>query len=194
MTPDIFVLFGSPRRNGYTARMLECFFECWDGAGLRRSTVIFNAYEAAIKPCIHCGHCRKVRGCIYDDFAPAGRGIETADILIVASPVYGLGFPAPLKAVFDRTQQYFEAKHSLGIERPVRKHKTALFFASHGSADGSGVAMMKKQLALEFKLLNAELARTVTFPNTDRIAFDKTLVAPKMKRAVRLVSEFSMRG
>jgi multimeric flavodoxin WrbA len=188
MTAEIFVLFGSPRRNGYTAQMLDCFFECWDGAGLKRHTVVFNAYEAGIRPCIHCGRCKKKRGCIYDDFIPVEQGLNTADILITASPVYGLGFPSPLKAVFDRTQQYFEAKHSLGIERPVQKHKAALFFAPYGSTDSSGVTMMKKQLALEFKLLNAELVRTVTLPNTDNIVFDKTLIASKMKSAVRRIA------
>jgi multimeric flavodoxin WrbA len=184
MTPEIFVLFGSPRRGGYTAQMLECFFECWDGA--KNHAAIFNAYEAGIKPCIHCGHCKKIRGCIYDDFIPIDRGLNTADILIVASPVYGLGFPAPLKAVFDRSQQYFEAKHTLGIESPVKKHKTALFFAACGSPDLSGVAMMKEQLSLEFKLFNAELVDTVVLSNTDNIAFDKSLVAAKMKKAGRM--------
>jgi multimeric flavodoxin WrbA len=188
MTPKIFVLSGSPRRGGYTARMLECFFECWDG--IKEHTVIFNAYEASIKPCIHCGHCKKTRGCIYDDFIPVDAGLRTADILIVASPVYGMGFPAPLKAVFDRSQQYFEAKHSFGIEHPVEKHKAALFFAACGQADMSGVTMMKKQLALEFKLLNAKLAKTIVFRNTDNIPFENSLVSGEMKNAVRRVKRY----
>jgi multimeric flavodoxin WrbA len=188
MTPKIFVLSGSPRRCGYTAQMLECFFECWDG--IKKNTVIFNAYEANIKPCIHCGHCKKIRGCIYDDFIPVDEGLRTADILIVASPVYGMGFPAPLKAMFDRSQQYFEAKYSLGIEHPVEKHKAALFFAACGQADVSGVTMMKKQLTLEFKLLNAKLAGTVVFRNTDNTPFENSLVFGKMKNAVRSVKRY----
>ncbi|MDR2795177.1 MAG: flavodoxin family protein [Spirochaetaceae bacterium] len=190
MIPKIFVLFGSPRKNGYTARMLEYFFECWGGDDIKKHTVIFNAYDAGIKPCIHCGHCKKIRGCIYDDFIPVEQGLNTADILIVASPVYGLGFPSPLKAVFDRAQQYFEAKFSLGIGTPVSKHKAALFFASCGSADGSGAAMMKKQLLLEFRLFNAELLQTVVLRNTDNIDFDKGLIAAGMKGAARRVKRY----
>ncbi|MDR2444938.1 MAG: flavodoxin family protein [Spirochaetaceae bacterium] len=192
MTPKIFVLFGSPRKNGYTARMLECFFSCREDAEefKKEHAVIFNAYDANIKPCIHCGHCKKVRGCIYDDFFPVEQGLNTADLLVVASPVYGLGFPAPLKAVFDRTQQYFEAKHSLGIERPIQKHKAALFLAACGSTDGSGAAMMRRQLVLEFKLVNAHLVRTVLLRNTDNTGFDKNLVSARMKNAVRRVKRY----
>ena len=191
MTPRIFVLFGSPRKNGYTARMLECFFSCWDGTeDIKKHSVIFNAYDANIKPCIHCGHCKKIRGCIYDDFIPVEQGFNTADLLVVASPVYGLGFPAPLKTVFDRTQQYFEAKYSLGIKHPVQKHKAALFLAACGSKDGSGAAMMRKQLTLEFKLVNAALVRTVLLRDTDNTGFDKNLISVRMKNAVRSVKRY----
>ncbi|MDR2344016.1 MAG: flavodoxin family protein [Spirochaetaceae bacterium] len=190
MTTEIFILFGSPRDRGYTARMLECFFSCWDGAGIKKRTVIFNAYRAGIKPCIHCGHCKKVRGCIYDDFIPVEQGLNKADLLIVASPVYGMGFPAPLKAVFDRTQQYFEAKFSLGIEKPVQKHKAALFFAACGSNNTGGVTVMKKQLALEFGLLNAALLSTVVLRNTDKVIFDESLISAGMKNAARRVRRY----
>jgi multimeric flavodoxin WrbA len=168
--------------------MLECFFECWDG--IKKNAVIFNAYKENIKPCIHCGHCKKIRGCIYDDFIPVDRGFRTADILIAASPVYGLGFPAPLKAVFDRSQQYFEAKHTLGIERPIEKHKAALFFAACGSADTSAVTTMKKQMAMEFKLLNAALVDTVVLSNTDNTQFDGNLVSGEMKNAALRVKQY----
>jgi multimeric flavodoxin WrbA len=183
MANEVFVLLGSPRRDGYTARMLDCFFSCTGGTEAKKRANIFNAYKANIKPCIHCGHCKKTRGCIYDDFIPIERGLESADVLIVASPVYVLGFPAPLKAVLDRTQQYFEAKFSLGIEKPIKKHKAALFFASHGSADGSGIAMMEKQLELVFRVMNANLVATVVSPHTDGGRFNAAAMRTEVERA-----------
>ncbi|MDR0383239.1 MAG: flavodoxin family protein [Spirochaetaceae bacterium] len=190
MSTDVFVLFGSPRGNGYTARMLECFLSCRSGAGIEGGTSIFDAYKAAIKPCVHCGHCKKTRGCVYDDFVPIERGLESADILIVASPVYALGFPAPLKTVFDRTQQYFEAKFSLGIEKPVKKRKAALLFASYGSTDGSGVTMMEKQLELVFRVMNANLVQTAVSPNTDSGHFDSEAVRAEVERAALNVRRY----
>jgi multimeric flavodoxin WrbA len=190
MTPEIFVIFGSPRHNGYTARMLEYFFSCWDNP-IKEHATIFDVYQTSIKPCVHCGHCKKTRGCIYDDYAPIDRALNTADILIIASPVYGLGFPGPLKTVFDRAQQYFEAKFSLGIQPPVRKHKAALFFASYGSTDGSGVTMMKKQLELEFRLMNAAFIDTVLSPHTDDAPhFDEGLMHSAMNNAVQKVKQY----
>lgn len=35
--------------------------------------------------------------------------LEDADAVIVATPVYNLSFPAPMKALFDRFQRYYEA-------------------------------------------------------------------------------------
>jgi multimeric flavodoxin WrbA len=187
--PDIMVLFGSPRHNGYTARMLDCFFSRWNAT--KEHTVIFDAYRLNIKPCVHCGYCKKTRGCCYDDFNAIDRALQTSDLLIVASPVYGLGFPAPLKAIFDRAQQYFEAKFSLGIQTPVQKRKAALFFTSYGSTDDSGVTMMKKQLELEFRVMNAELIQTVTSPNTDNDQnFDKNIMYTVMNKAVQNVRRY----
>ncbi|MDR1256360.1 MAG: flavodoxin family protein [Spirochaetaceae bacterium] len=185
MPNEVFVLFGSPRRNGYTANMLDYFFSSMGGAEAKAQANIFNAYKANIKPCIHCGHCKKIRGCIYDDFIPVERGLESASVLIVASPVYVLGFPAPLKAVLDRAQQYFEAKFSLGIEKPVTKHKAALLFASYGSADGSGVTIMEKQLGLVFRVMNANLVSTVVSPNTDGGHFDAEAVRTEIEKAAQ---------
>lgn len=180
---EVFVLFGSPRRDGYTARMLEYFFSCLgENAG---NALVFDAYKENIKPCVHCGHCKTARGCVHGDFAAVERGLREADILVMASPVYVLGFPAPLKAVFDRTQQYFEAKFSAGVETPIKKRKAALFLASFGSTDGSGVQMMESQLRVAFKLMNAELVETVTSPNTDSAAFDSGSVKRNIEDAVR---------
>jgi multimeric flavodoxin WrbA len=170
--------------------MLEYFFSCWgettgNAKNVKENALVFDAYKENIKPCIHCGHCKTAQGCVYGDFAAVERGLREADILVVASPVYVLGFPAPLKAVFDRTQQYFEAKFSAGVETPVKKRKAALFLASFGSTDGSGVQMMESQLRVAFKLMNAELVQTVTSPNTDSAAFDSGAVKRNIEDAVR---------
>jgi multimeric flavodoxin WrbA len=170
--------------------MLEYFFSCWgettgNAKNVKENSLVFDAYKENIKPCVHCGHCKTARGCVYGDFAAVERGLREADILVVASPVYVLGFPAPLKAIFDRTQQYFEAKFSAGVKMPIQKRKAALFLASFGSTDGIGVQMMESQLRVAFKLMNAELVETVTSPNTDSASFDSGAVKRNIEDAVR---------
>jgi multimeric flavodoxin WrbA len=162
-----FVLTGSPRKTGITAKMAAIFAEKWQNAALGNEATFVNAYRAAIKPCIHCGGCQKSLRCVYDDYTVIDTGFKTADVLVIASPIYGLGFPAPLKAIFDRTQQYFEAKFSHGIV-PIPKYKKALLLTASGSADPRGVSFMKEELALLFRLLNAGLCGVVSATNTDR--------------------------
>lgn len=182
----ILVLMGSPRHDGVTAQMLHCFLAQWDAHIDQGNRVtVIDAYKTNMKPCIHCGHCKHTPGCMYDDFIPVDRGLQEADLLIIASPVYCLGFPAPLKAIFDRTQQYFEAKFSLGIQKPVQKHKYGLFLAAFGSSDPRGVAVMEEQLRLEFRVMNATLEHTVIAPNTDTIPLNGETIGAEMDRVLR---------
>ncbi|MDR0525864.1 MAG: flavodoxin family protein [Spirochaetaceae bacterium] len=174
------VLMGSPRRNGATAELVRCFTDLWQSR--RHEYTVIEAYQAAVKPCVHCGYCKRALACRYDDdFSLIDRGFREADLLVVASPVYGLGFPGPLKAVFDRTQRYFEAKFSLGVEHPIEKHKTALLLAAYGSKSSRGVELMEEHLRLMFLLLNASLKGTITAPNTDSIPVDSHRVAGELK-------------
>jgi multimeric flavodoxin WrbA len=171
-----FILTGSPRKTGVTAKMAAIFAEKWQNTAPGNETVFVNAYRAAVKPCVHCGGCRKSLACVYDDYTAIDSGFKTADVLVIASPVYGLGFPAPLKAIFDRTQQYFEAKFSHGIV-PIPKNKKALLLTASGSADPRGVSFMKEELALMFRLLNAGLCGVVSVSSTDRADPDYERIA-----------------
>jgi multimeric flavodoxin WrbA len=169
------VLTGSPRPNGATAALVDCFVAQWHAQMKPEDPVqIISAYETALKPCIHCGHCKHTQGCVYDDFIPLDRAFQGADLLVVASPVFCLGFPAPLKAIFDRTQQYYEAKFSLGIPKPVGRPKYALFLAAFGSPDSRGAAMMEEQLRQVFHLFNARLEHTIMARNTDKLPLDRS--------------------
>jgi multimeric flavodoxin WrbA len=186
-----FILTGSPRPNGGTAKMAAIFSEMWKNAAPDNKTVTINAYAAAVRPCIHCGCCRKTPSCVYGDYAEIHNGFRAADVIVVTSPVYGLGFPAPLKAIFDRTQQYFEAKFSRGAARPLFKHKKALLFTASGSGDPKGAAFMKEELTLLCKLLNAELCGTVSVYNTDRAEPDETWLRGEIAAAVATAAEFA---
>ncbi|MDR1301592.1 MAG: NAD(P)H-dependent oxidoreductase [Treponema sp.] len=177
MPKNALVLMGSPRHHGTTAALVDCFVAQWNTQMEPQDTVrIIYAYDTALKPCIHCGYCKHTQGCTYDDFIPVDQALQAADFLVVASPVFCLGFPAPLKALFDRTQQYYEAKFSLGIQKPVRKSKYALFLVAFGSPDSRGAVIMKEQLRLVFHLFNARLEHTIMAHHTDKVPLDKKRV------------------
>ena len=101
--------------------------------------------------------------------------------MVVATPVYGLSFPAPLKAVFDRTQQYYEAYVSRHIKHPFEKPKKAFLLSVYGSDDKRGVEMMQQQLQLTFSVMNTKLIGTISAGNTDR----KPLNTKELQNAVK---------
>ncbi|MDR3114812.1 MAG: NAD(P)H-dependent oxidoreductase [Treponema sp.] len=180
------VLMGSPRPRGVTATLVDCFVAQWHAQMQPEDPVrIISAYELGLKPCIHCGYCKHTQGCTYDDFTPLDRAFQDADFLVVASPVFCLGFPAPLKAIFDRTQQYYEAKFSLGIQKPVGRPKYALFLVTFGSPDPRGAAMMEEQLRLVFHLLNARLEHTIMARHTDTRPLDRIGIEAACQRVLQ---------
>jgi multimeric flavodoxin WrbA len=188
-----FILTGSPRKGGVSAKMAGIFAEKWENAAPGNGTIAINAYRAAVKPCVHCGGCQKASACVFDDYAAIDSAFKAADVLAVASPVYGLGFPAPLKAVFDRTQQYFESKFSRGIAQPVAKHKKALLFTASGSGDPKGASFMEEELRLVCKILNAELCGVISVLNTDRAEPDYGQLAGEIAKIIACKLEIAGR-
>lgn len=66
-----------------------------------------RAYEARVDPCIACGECEEDSvGCARkgDGWAQVETALREADVFLMASPVYFMGLPAPVKAIIDRLQ------------------------------------------------------------------------------------------
>jgi len=161
----VLVLFGSPHENGHTAHLLNIFLEPF-----RKNHIevhIVHAYDEDIAPCTACGYCKKQVGCRYHDFDEIDSLLRRANILVVATPMYNLSFPSPLKAIVDRTQCYYEARFSLNIRPPIAKHKRAVLLAAAGSKDPDGVTIMEKQLKMIFSVMNTTLEHTVVWGKTD---------------------------
>ena len=168
----VLVFFGSPNQNGTTAALLHEFLKPFGGAA-RVETV--NAYERNIAPCIACNVCAGEERCSQPDFDDIDALIRAADVIVVATPVYNLSLPAPLKTIVDRTQRYFAARFSLGIPNPVEKHKTAALLVTCGSRDCEGAEIISRQLKLVFSVINTSMAGVVVWPGTDFEGGRKTL-------------------
>jgi multimeric flavodoxin WrbA len=98
------VLFGSPRKNGNTAKLLGPFIE---ELGLRRIQYdVVDLYGKRIEPCTACRRCQKdwtVFGCRYEDDAQEiFDKILDSDILVLATPIYSWYCTPPMKALLDR--------------------------------------------------------------------------------------------
>lgn len=157
------VLFGSPNENGYTARALNKLIELIKD---QYDFNIINSYKVNIRACVDCKLCSKESKCIFDDFKNIDTLIKSSELIVIASPVYNLSFPAPLKAIFDRMQLYFNSKTILKVN-PIEKPKSVILILSYGTNDHNIVEFILKQLNPIMLLLNSHLIRKIIIKNTD---------------------------
>jgi Multimeric flavodoxin WrbA len=178
----ILVLFGSPHKSGFTARLLNDFLAPLESAAEIR---IISAYESTVAPCIDCGACSRGETCSQRDFDFLDSLFRRADVIVVATPVYSLSFPAPLKAIVDRTQRYFAARFSLGVKPPIQKHKKAVLLVTGGSKNTQGAEIMARQLRMIFSVMNTTLDNEVVWTDTDADGGRDTYEAAR-ERALKL--------
>ena len=94
------VLFSSPHKDGHTKKLLEAFLDGLKGKDWQVKSL--DICKVNIHPCIACGYCQKADGCAFRDLDEFDRDLRACDLLVIATPVYNLSFPAQLKAVIDR--------------------------------------------------------------------------------------------
>ena len=180
----VLVLFCSPHGHGCTRKLLDSFLECfqenkdWEIEEL-------NLYEMDVHPCTGCRQCAKEESCTFDDLDGFDKSLRRCDLLVVASPVYNFSYPAPLKALLDRTQRYFEARFSLGMKPPIKKHREAVLLLTMGSEDSYGVEVCTHQLERAFSVMNTDLTGCALWDGTD-LGEDRKGMAQTQARAIAL--------
>lgn len=98
----IIVLVGSMRKGGNTDLLAQAFVK---GASKKNSVEVISVADYKINPCIGCNSCftREGNKCFQnDDMDVIYHKLRTADIVVIASPVYFYGISAELKAIIDR--------------------------------------------------------------------------------------------
>ncbi len=101
------VLNGSAKRKGATGSTLT-----WITEELSEHIDLewINTFDLSVRPCVGCMQCRPDKRCALpeDDGHRIGDLLKEADLLIVGSPSYWSGMPAPLKVLFDRNVSVLE--------------------------------------------------------------------------------------
>ena len=171
MEMDVVVLFGSPREDGNTDGVLRFFLDnaADFGFGEFDHVRIFHAFEVLARPCVDCGFCRENRGkCCFEDLDFVFEKISECDLLIVASPIYNYSFPAPLKAIFDRCQRFFEKSKS-----PESFTGQGVLLVTSGSSGKRDFELFEMQGRLLFSTLNKKFSGKLMLGDTDATPFDE---------------------
>ncbi|HHW46646.1 MAG TPA: flavodoxin family protein [Clostridiales bacterium] len=156
------VIFGSPHRNGFTAKLLNQFLQ---KQNITRYS-IFYCYDEAPMPCNDCGACKLQSGCVLPDLKGFYQQFEQSDIVIFATPVYNASFPAPLKSLIDRLQVYYNARFFRGLRPPISKPKQVFILLTCGKATDP-TELILAQIKPVFTVTNCKLSATVCMAGTD---------------------------
>ena len=125
----VVIVFGSPRKNSNTHILVQEAQKGLTDSGA--ASEIFFLNDMNIKGCQACYHCKKNDStvCIVnDDMLKIHQTMETADGLIVATPIYFAGVTAQTKIWLDRMFPYIDM--NLGAKLPKGK-KAALIFTQN---------------------------------------------------------------
>lgn len=159
------VLFSSPHPDGATRHLLDAFLA---GLSAEKWTVEErDVCKDPVAPCRACGYCKKTDGCILHDFDDTDASLRACDLLIVASPVYNLTFPAQLKSVIDRFQRYFEARFARGVRPAIEKPRQAVLLLTMGRHDAFPEEVCARMLRQSFSVVNTRLRDVLCLPDTD---------------------------
>ena len=83
----VLLLNGSPHANGCTAAALNEMIRVFEAEGVETELIQVGGKD--IRGCIACGSCAKTGKCVFSDLVnETAQKLETADGLVVGSPVY----------------------------------------------------------------------------------------------------------
>ncbi len=182
----VLVIFGSPHYDGNTAGLLNSLMSVLK---IENDYKIINAYELNANPCIDCGFCKTDEKCRYKDLDELDFLLKECDLIIFASPIYNYSFPAPLKAIIDRMQRYYNAKINLKTNPFINKEKRGIILLTQGSS-ALNSDIISAQINPILKLLNIKKTEYLILDNTDNKKIDIDKFFLKSENKIRSIMSF----
>ena len=128
---NILVLNGSPRPDGNTAAMIAAFAR--GAKKMKHQVTVINVCEKQIAGCLGCEHCHTAGHGICrqkDDMQEVYTALESADMLVLASPIYYFGLTGQLQCAIHRM-------YAVGKPKRLQKSMLILSSGSNNVYDGA---------------------------------------------------------
>lgn len=136
MAISVLALATSPRRHGNSEDLLDYVLDAAVKSGADVEKIALP--EIDVSPCRGCNACEREGVCIiHDDMKMLEEKITSADIIVLASPIFCMGLCSQAKAVIDRMQVFRSRRYVLGmpIVPPEKRGKKAGLFISTAGQD-----------------------------------------------------------
>lgn len=179
---EIVVFNGSPRADGNTAGLLQAALA---GMPADAQVQVIDLYSLLPMPCTACGCCKTQDTCMFSDLSETDVLLRRADAFIWALPVYNYSVPAPVKALLDRFQRYYELKER-GEEVFADCKRPALLLLTAGRTGLYAVDIIKKQLDNAGRYVGFVLSDTVFAAETDKTAPQDAVLKAAAEAGMRL--------
>ena len=148
----ISIFNGSPRKNGNSAYLSQLLAEKIKSGDTSATYLI----EKQVKPCVDCRRCKKgdLVCPVDDDMQLLYNQMDSADLLVFATPIYWFGPTGTMKTFIDRFRPYFANKKLSG------KNAVVILTAGSGKGDCDLTAEMFKRIfnALQITCLGIIMA------------------------------------
>jgi multimeric flavodoxin WrbA len=173
----ILALYGSPRRNGNTARLLRQAVDGAREAGAAVEECVLR--DMTISPCLEIYGCKQDGRCVIkDDFQHLHDQLVSCQGVMLASPMFFYTVSSHTKILMDRCQSLWVKKYWIDQERPGSRPHTrkGLFIAAgatHGKKLFDGALLTVKYF---FDTFDAELWKSLLFKGLDHA--DDVLARP----------------
>ena len=166
--PKIVAIYGSPRRKGNTATLLEKTIEGARDSGAEVEEIVLR--DLKISPCLEIYGCMQAGECaIKDDFQSVRDKILASQGLILASPVFFYAVSSHTKILMDRFQSLWVKKY--WVDKTPRDQQTLKrkgLFISAGATKGKklfdGMLLSVKYF---FDVLDMDLWKTLLYRQLD---------------------------
>lgn len=166
MLENTLIIYASPKNNSYTKKLLLQVM------GDTKSANIYNCFEGLPHPCTDCGLCKKEDTCLYSDLDDFFTEFENAERIVFAFPVYNCGLPAPLKALVDRFQRFYNARFCRSLRPPMNGRRKVTVIMTFGSNKASSESVLN-QLTPLFTISGCTLEKCYILKNTDNISLEE---------------------
>ena len=163
--PRVVCIAGSPRRHGNSERLLDALIVGVKAAGGEATKLV--AKDAGVNVCLGCNACSKDGRCIQrDGMDEVFATLDSADAIVVASPVFFATVPAVLKTLLDRCQPYWVRRYILKEPRPAAKRPGAILLVGGGGDPyGTGCALNPIKSVFAVLSVSAEHVLEVVGPD-----------------------------
>lgn len=167
LTPRVLCIAGSPRRHGNSERLLDAFVRGVNNSGGLAEKLVVADLD--LEPCRGCNSCSRTGACVIEDrMYEVYDLIDTADAIMISSPVYFATVPGVLKVLYDRCQPYWARTHVLGEPRRTKRPGGMIVVGGGGDPYGSGCAVTTTKSVLAVLGVQYEVELEVQGPDAPK--------------------------